>query len=205
MTNKDWTGNGNSIFKTLGASNHTDKERQSEDFYATSPIAIEKLAEVFPLNHQIWEPACGNGCLSKWMVDNGYDVVSTDLVDRGYGKGGVDFLKTAEKPFNGAFDIVTNPPYIRAKEFILHGLELIPEGGRVIMFLKTTFLEGKARKKEIYDITPPRWVYQFSERVLCAKNGDFDYMRKHGGSAVSYAWYVFNKHNNEKITQIKWL
>lgn len=201
----DWTGNGNSIFKTLGASNHTDKDRQSEDFYATSPIAIQKLAEVFPLNHQIWEPACGNGCLSKWMVDNGHDVVSTDLVDRGYGKGGVDFLKTTEKPFNGAFDIVTNPPYIRAKEFILHGLELIPEGGRVIMFLKTTFLEGKARKKEIYDITPPRWVYQFSERVLCAKNGDFDYMRKHGGSAVSYAWYVFNKHNNEKITQIKWL
>ena len=201
----DWTGNGNSIFKTLGASNHTDKDRQSEDFYATSPIAIQKLAEVFPLNHQIWEPACGNGCLSKWMVDNGHDVVSTDLVDRGYGKGGVDFLKTTEKPFNGAFDIVTNPPYIRAKEFILHGLELIPEGGRVIMFLKTTFLEGKARKKEIYDITPPRWVYQFSERVLCAKNGDFDYMRKHGGSAVSYAWYVFNKHNKEKITQIKWL
>lgn len=151
----DWTGNGNSIFKTLGASNHTDKDRQSEDFYATSPIAIQKLAEVFPLNHQIWEPACGNGCLSKWMVDNGHDVVSTDLVDRGYGKGGVDFLKTTEKPFNGAFDIVTNPPYIRAKEFILHGLELIPEGGRVIMFLKTTFLEGKARKKEIYDITPP--------------------------------------------------
>ncbi len=201
----DWTGNGNSIFKTLGASNHTDKDRQSDDFYATSPIAIQKLAEVFPLNHQIWEPACGNGCLSKWMVDNGHDVVSTDLVDRGYGKGGVDFLKTTEKPFNGAFDIVTNPPYIRAKEFILHGLELIPEGGRVIMFLKTTFLEGKARKKEIYDIIPPRWVYQFSERVLCAKNGDFDYMRKHGGSAVSYAWYVFNKHNNEKITQIKWL
>ena len=31
----DWTGNRNSIYKTLGASNHTDKERQNEDFYAT--------------------------------------------------------------------------------------------------------------------------------------------------------------------------
>ena len=28
MSNKDWTGNKNSIFKTLGASNHTEKERQ---------------------------------------------------------------------------------------------------------------------------------------------------------------------------------
>ena len=41
MNNKDWTGNKNSIFKTLGASNHTDKERQNEDYYATDPIAID--------------------------------------------------------------------------------------------------------------------------------------------------------------------
>lgn len=42
-TQKDWTGNKNSIFKTLGASNHTDKERQNEDYYATDPIAIDVL------------------------------------------------------------------------------------------------------------------------------------------------------------------
>ena len=40
MSNKDWTGNKNSIFKTLGASNHTEKERQNEDYYATDPEAI---------------------------------------------------------------------------------------------------------------------------------------------------------------------
>mgnify|MGYP007056014145 CR=1 FL=1 len=28
---KDWTGNKNSVYKTLGASNHTDKERQIEE------------------------------------------------------------------------------------------------------------------------------------------------------------------------------
>lgn len=43
MANKDWTGNANSIWKTLGASNHTDKERQNEDYYATQSIAIDKL------------------------------------------------------------------------------------------------------------------------------------------------------------------
>lgn len=40
---KDWNGNGNSVFKTLAASNHTDKDRQGEDYYATDPIAIDKL------------------------------------------------------------------------------------------------------------------------------------------------------------------
>ena len=42
----DWTGNSNSIYKTLGASNHTDKERQNEDFYATEPKAGKLLLEL---------------------------------------------------------------------------------------------------------------------------------------------------------------
>lgn len=40
---KDWTGNSNSIWKTLGASNHTDKERQSEDFYAVCCVKMPHL------------------------------------------------------------------------------------------------------------------------------------------------------------------
>ena len=44
--NKDWTGNSNSIWKTLGASNHTEKDRQNEDYYATDPQAAEMLIEI---------------------------------------------------------------------------------------------------------------------------------------------------------------
>lgn len=33
---KDWVGNGNSVFKTLGASNHAKAMREQDDFYATS-------------------------------------------------------------------------------------------------------------------------------------------------------------------------
>lgn len=59
---KDWTGNRKSMFVTLGASNHTDKERESNDFYATDPIAIDKLVTVIQLPRKIWECACGTGC-----------------------------------------------------------------------------------------------------------------------------------------------
>lgn len=31
---KDWIGNKDAVWRTLGASNHSDKERQAEDFYA---------------------------------------------------------------------------------------------------------------------------------------------------------------------------
>ena len=52
------------MFVTLGASNHTDKERESNDFYATDPIAIDKLVKVIQLPRKVWECACGTGCLS---------------------------------------------------------------------------------------------------------------------------------------------
>lgn len=89
-SNKDWNGNGNSIFKTLGASNHTEKERETDDFYATDPVAIDLLCD-YPyveLPQGVWEPSCGSGCLSERLRKRGYNVVSTDLIDRGYGLGG---------------------------------------------------------------------------------------------------------------------
>lgn len=216
MSSKDWTGNGNSVWKTLGASNHTDKERENMDFYATSPLALDKFAPMFPIHHKVWECACGSGELSKWLVEHGHDVLSTDIVDRGYGIGSVDFLKTdptdiadwylKDNPnLSAPFDILTNPAYKIACQTVLKALELIPDNGHVFMFVKTTFLEGKERREKIYDINPPRYVFQFSERVLCAKNGIFEYDGKRISSAVSYCWQVYNKHNDEHITEIKWI
>ena len=102
------------------------------------------------------------------------------------------------------FDILTNPPYKYAKEFVLKALELLPAGGRCYMFLKLTFLEGKARRKLIFDWTPPRTLYVFSDRMFCAKNGAFDAMREMGGGAVAYAWYVWEQ-GYRGDTVIKWI
>lgn len=86
---KDWNGNKNSIFKTLGASNHTDKEREENDFYATDGNALrlffDKIKkENIILNDTIWECACGTGSLSDVCKEYGYNVISSDLIDRGY-------------------------------------------------------------------------------------------------------------------------
>ena len=92
---KDWT-----IFKTLGASNYTDKEREGDDFYATDPKAIDILLdyEEVSLPRRVWEPSCGTGCLSERLRERGFEVVSTDLIDRGYGKGGVNFFAQQQVP-----------------------------------------------------------------------------------------------------------
>ena len=191
---KDWIGNSNSIVKMLGASNHCDEEREPLDFYATSPDAIDHLLKKVDLPRQILEPACGSGCLSKRLEELGHDVYSSDIEDRGYGIK-QDFFSMDKPPFDGDFAIVTNPPYRYSLEFCKHSLELVPEGSLVCMFLKTLFLEGKKRYKELFVTTPPHRVLQFVERALCAKNGDFEKRRKEG-TAVAYAWFVWVKGHN---------
>ena len=173
---KDWIGNSKSVYTTLGASNHTEDEREQHDYYATDPIAIDVLINdgKSEINHNVWECACGEGHLAKRLSDYGYNVTATDLIDRGFGTGGVNFLEI-NTIFNG--DIVTNPPYKYAVKFIEHALDIIPTGNKVFMFLKLQFLEGKSRK-ELFKKYPPKCVYVSSSRILCAKNGDFEGMKK---------------------------
>jgi hypothetical protein len=150
---KDWTGNSHSVFVTNGASNHAMEERADKDFYATDPIAIDKLVQVYKLPHRIWECACGEGHLSKRLIELGYDVESSDIADRGYGDAGVDFLFMKQEC--DAQCILTNPPYKHAVDFVETAMRILPEGGVCAMFLRTLFLEGKERRARIFDITPP--------------------------------------------------
>lgn len=196
---KDWVGNKKSIFSPLGASNHSKEERQENDFYATEPKAIELLLDLEKFNKNIWECACGMGHLSEVLIKNGHNVRSTDLIDRGYGSGGIDFLEQKDK-FDG--DIITNPPYKFTSEFVYKALELIPDGNKVAMFLKVQFLEGKARRK-LFDKFPPKIIYVSSSRLLCGRNGDFEATIKNGGSAVAYAWYIWEK-GYDGDTIIRW-
>lgn len=136
----DWTGGTKSIFTTLGANNHIEAERAQYDYYATEPRCARELAKLEPLAN-IWEPACGEGHLAREFESLSILTRASDLIDRGYGKGGVDFLMQ-HTPWDGW--IVTNPPYKFALEFCRHALLLPP---KVAMFLKLTFLEGQKRKE----------------------------------------------------------
>lgn len=177
------------LFVTLGSTNHGESIREENDYYATDPIAMELLLEKEQFDHHVWECACGEGHLSKVLEAHGYDVTSTDLVDRGFGVGGVDFL-SSDEVFNG--DIVTNPPYKYAKEFVEHAIQCVPSGHRVAMFLKIQFLEGKSRR-ELFDRYPPKLIYVATGRINCCKNGDFSREQRSNNSAQAYAWFIWEK------------
>lgn len=193
-----------SIFVCNGASNHTKQERELNDFYATSPEAAHLLLKEEKFKPYIWECACGAGHLAKVFKLYGYNVYATDIIYHGYGLPGIDFLKVKrEDAVLTHTDIITNPPYSLAKEFVEHGLELLPDGGKLAMFLKLTFLESKSRK-ELFLTTPPYRLYVSSSRLQCAKNGDFQKYSKGVGTAVAYGWYVWIK-GFKGNTTIHWI
>lgn len=196
---KDWTGNKKSIFTTLGASNHVEHDRAEHDYYATEPRTIDELLSVEDFVH-VWEPACGEGHMADRLWQRHILVRATDIVNRGYEYAepeSVDFLK---EDIEWQGDIITNPPYKYAQEFVEKALAIIPTGRKVAMFLKLTFLEGQKRKK-MFQKYPPKTIYVYSSRRKCAINGDFDSI---GSSASAYAWFVWEK-GYQADPIIKWL
>lgn len=150
---RDWKGGTDSTFKTIGASNHCEHERADLDYYATEPAATDWLCRIEHFDGPILEPSCGEGHISRQLIRAGYEVVSRDLADRGYGEV-TDFLAPENTRWEG--DIVTNPPYAFAQEFVEKALAIIPEGRKVAMFLKLTFLEGKRRAALFENYPPPK-------------------------------------------------
>ena len=177
----------------MGARNGAKTQRQEHDYYATEPNAVRiflnKLKQDgVTLNKRIWECACGGGHMAEVLIEHGYDVYATDLVNRGYGAEFVNFLDLYDYGYYDG-DIVTNPPYQYAKEFVEQAIRYIPEGNKVCMFLKIQFLEGKARKK-LFEKYPPKYIYVYSERQQCALNGDFEEYKK-GGRTQAYIWVIW--------------
>jgi hypothetical protein len=195
---RDWSGNSRSTLAMLGARNYAKNDREANDYYATEPKAARLIAEVEKFCPLIWECACGEGHLAREFEAMGYSVYATDLIDRGYGEVR-DFLN-ATAP-RGEFDIITNPPYSKATEFVEHSLELLADGHKAAMFLKIQFLESKARRK-LFDKYPPKVIYVSSSRLRCAMNGDFERYAK--SNAVCYAWFVWVK-GYCGDTVIKWI
>lgn len=200
IAQQDWTGNKPAIFACHGASNHSERDRAELDYYATDPKVVEMLLCKERFHANIWEPAVGGGHIAEVLEKNGHVCFCSDIVDRGYPcTYEIDFLtEKFDRPWDG--DIITNPPYKYAKEFVLKAMDVLKDGYKLAMFLKLTFLESKKRK-ELFDKYPPKKIYVMRDRYDCALNGDFS---GKAGKAVCYAWFVWEK-GYCGLPEIDWL
>ena len=188
----------------MGARNGAYEEREENDYYATDPRALELFLDKFAedgerLSDKVWECACGEGHLANVLKRYGHKVFCSDIIDRGCeGTEIMNFLTAGCKWYG---DILTNPPYKYAKEFVLEALDSIDNGHKVIFFLKCQFLEGQDRFKNIFKDYPPKYVYVHSARQNCAKNGKFD---KYKSATLCYCWFIWQK-GFKGETVLRWI
>ena len=172
--------------------------RQRQDYYATHPSVTRDILGVETFCSPILEPCCGGGFMSEEIKKAGYEVDAFDLVDRGYGTGGIDFLKHDWEV--GKYDIITNPPYTAFVPMLEQAMRICRS--KVAMLLPLRYLSSKERF-EIFRKYPPKSVYVYIERICIAKNGDFANYEA-GQNLEIYAWYVWEKgYKGETI--LKWL
>ena len=175
------------------------KNRAANDFYPTPTYVTEALLERETFSKGILEPASGDGAISKVLESKGYKVLSMDIRedDDVYGIKGCDFLN--ETNITNCPNIITNPPYKLATEFVLKAKEIANE--KIAMFLKLAFLEG-AKRHDLFKDTkfPLQKVYVFCRRVTIAPKG---VVPKNSG-LIAYAWYVWSKDHKGEAT-IDWI
>ncbi len=174
---------------TLGATNHSKKERSKLDYYGTDPSAVRALLKVEQFTHNIWEPTAGHHNIVNVLKEFNYEVRSTDIFDYGFNDELIDFLAISSSLNRDKFeDIIMNPPYYNAGPFVQKALDLVQPGRKVAAFLRLLFLEGQGRYENIFRDNPPKTIYIFSKRQVCSKVDDFT-----EGSAVAYCWIIWEK------------
>ena len=165
------------------ACGNTAYERKESDFYPTPPeVTIALLnspaAGLF-IGATVWEPACGEGHMSKVLKKHQPLVVSSDLSENCYGRGGVDFLKSTTREADW---IVTNPPFNLSEQFIRKGIEL---GGNFAYLLKSQYWHA-SRRYDLFCEYPPAYVLPLTWRP------DFLFKTRGGGSPLmDVLWCVW--------------
>ena len=129
--------------------------REKDDFYGTPKDATRALCDVLEIGpgHMIWEPSCGEGAISNVLIGRGATVISTDLVDRGYGDSFGDFLEYTEMP-EGYDTIITNPPYGKFPALFINHAWNVLKVKKMALLLKSTYFQAKDRELIWYNARP---------------------------------------------------
>jgi hypothetical protein len=152
----------------------------SRDLYTTEPGDIDRFIKAIQrdaveIPDPIWEPAAGRGDISKVLMRYGYKVKSTDIFpyrDNEIEIEAADFF-TYDKSIGGGIDcktIFTNQPFNMQDDFLKRALSL---GIDVVFFVRLSFLSS-IRRFRIFEKYNPAYVYVYSRRAHCYKNGDIN-------------------------------
>jgi hypothetical protein len=159
-------------------------DRQAHDFYPTPDWVTAALLKHVTLRGPVWEPCCGDGAMARVLERAGHKVVATDLVDRGFGRGGVDIFDCSSFPA-GCRAMVTNPPYgdggelvrptnasLGMQNFVRHALDLtLRADGQLALLVRFQWMAGK-RAAALISSGPLSRVIVLTKRIRWFDMGD---------------------------------
>jgi hypothetical protein len=171
------------------------ENRKPNDFYNTPTSLTDHLLRVEEFNKTltICEPATGNNAIAdvlrrNWNPDL---VTSYDLE--------VDFFKD-ETDYDY---IITNPPFSKATDFILHAKKRVKK--KFCLLLPLNYLHGKQRYEEVYtDRKYGLSKVHILTRSLLLNDGPIRRDGKAKGGMLVFAWYVF-ENGYDGQPQISWI
>lgn len=184
------------MIETLGyKKNNLDREK--DDFYATPPMEVANILNYENISGTVLEPCCGMGHMVQGILESGFKgtILATDLIDRGFGIGNLDFLSEKYPYTEDVDNIIINPPFKLIEEFVNKSIEIAKN--KVIVFARNQFAEGQSRYEKIFKNNPTTRIYQYVDRVACAKCGDFN---KTLSSNMAFGWFIWDKHDSSKKT-----
>jgi hypothetical protein len=174
-------------------------DRHANDWYVESAGAVDALLNVEQFDGPTLDPACGGGNIPLRFQARGLWCFGSDIIDRGFGQAPVDFLHDHIVPALAEYrNIVTNPPFAIAQQFVERALSLVP--GKVAIIQRLAFLEGQERGK-LFRRQPPTRVWVFSSRQSMPPGGT-DIPAQNG--SVAYCWLVWDRLHVGK-TELGWL
>lgn len=124
-----------------------------QKFYTPPWVVSRDLASLWqpPRHAEIWEPCAGDGRLARAIAHSFGACFASDLYpDRRqyHPVTRLDFLSSRGISAAGHFPlvIITNPPFTRAAEFLVHALDVTePTGGSVVFLLPFGFDAARGR------------------------------------------------------------
>ena len=134
-----------------------ERGREKRDFYPSPPEITRALLAVETFSHSIWEPACGDDAIVNVLEAHGHKVLGTDIHPLGKGKRADFFAVTPRKVSN----IITNPPFDLAVEFIEHAMKFEPD--KVAFVFKSSFWQAAGRQP-LFQRHKPARIYPLTWR-----------------------------------------
>jgi hypothetical protein len=171
-------------------------KRKPNDLYETPDWVVEAVIPWLPWRsmkerknqdhiYKIWDPACGNGAITRVLADAGFNVHASDIID------GEDFF--ADNRTHDADGILTNPPYTDVAVFIQHAIDVMRScNGWVVMLLAADFDSAKSRRHLFVDCPIFAKTVVLTKRITWFERSD----GKKAAPSENHRWYIWDwKHS----------